>query len=198
MSVDSRTQTIDATGRLPLANANFLFLIAATAAVTITFSRGGSTETFQNTLAGLSVARVQKWDYAFITGAAGTVVTFFYGITAIREDDTQLLQSLATIAGNVSTTDLPSATMADTADTAQAAGTQTAIAANLARRRIKIGVPSSALNSVRVSFSGGAARGVEIQPGQNEPFYTTAALIVRNDDTFATGAATSWYAEEEA
>lgn len=198
MSVDSRTQAIDATGQLRLANANFLFLISASAAVTVTFSRDGTTEIFQNTLAGLSVARVRKWEFAFITGAPGTTVTFFYGITQVREDSTLVQQSLATIAGTVSVATIPSATFVDTVDTAQGSATQTVIAANLARRRITIGVISTSLNSVRVSGAGGAGRGIEIAPGTNQEFDTTAALTVRNDNTLGGAGAATWYAEEEA
>lgn len=198
MSIDSRTQAIDATGQLRLANANFIFLITASAAVTVVLNRGGSSENFANAIAGLRVARVRKWDYAFITGAPGTIVNFFYGITEVREDATDVQQSIATIAGTVSVALLPGATLTDTADTAQATATQTAIGANLARRRITIGVRSDGNEPVRVSFSGGAGRGIEISPGTYQEFQTTAALVVRNDNTFGSGLGTTWYAEEEA
>lgn len=196
--VQSRTETIPASGQLSLTNANFFFMISATANVTLRLPRLGSFEEFSGLQAGIQVARVRNWDYATIVGTAGTVVTFFYGYTAVREDVTLFNQQIAIIAGITAVATAPSASFTSTVDTAQASGTSTNIAANLARRRITIGVPSSALNSVRVSNLGGGGRGIEIQPGQFVEFATTVALNVRNDNTFGTGAATTWYAEEEA
>lgn len=196
-SVDSRSQAIDASGQLRLANANFFFLIASTANVSVVFSRGGSTETYALQVTGLQIGRVKPWDYAFITGAPGTIVTFFYGYANLREDVTDFRQALATISGTVAVAINPAATLTDVADVSQASGTQTAIGANLARKRITIGVLSTSLNSVRVSFVGGAARGIELQPGTFQEFDNTAALIVRNDNTFGGAGAATWYSEEE-
>lgn len=197
MSIDSRTQTVDATGQIRLANANFLFIIASTAALVATLSRGGSTESFQAITTGLRIARVVKWEWAFLTAAPGTIITYFYGITAVREDATDLQQALATISGTVNIAEVPSATVADTADTAQASATQTAVSANLARRRYTIGVRSDSANTLRVSQAGGAGRGLEVGAGQTQEWRTTSALVLRNDNTLGGAGSLTWCAEEE-
>lgn len=195
MSIDSRTQVFDASGQLRLANGNFIFIISASALVTIVLNKLGSSETFAANAAGLLIARVKNWDFAFLQAAPGTTVSFFYGIGAFREDNTDFRQALATISGSVNVQTIPSATYVDTPDVAQAITSETAIAANLLRRRITIGVLSTSLAGVRVSFTGGGnTRGIEIQPGTFVEFDTTAALKVRNID--AVNVAT-WYAEEE-
>jgi hypothetical protein len=198
-NIDSRTETIDATGVLKLANANFFFLISATSNVALRFVRSPSAENFSGVQAGVQIARLERWDYLFITGAVGTVLQFFYGYSDVREDSTLFNQQIAVIAGVTAVAINPSAAFTDTVDTAQATNTQTNIAANLARRRITIGVPPSAAANepVRVSGAGGAGRGVVIQPGTFQEFQTTAQLFVRNDNTLGTGLGTVWYAEEE-
>lgn len=200
MSIDSRTETITAANpQIKLKGCNFFFMISASAPVTVQLNRGGTNETFTGLQAGVQVGRVKWWDNATIIGAIGTVITFFYGDATFREDFTLFNQQIAVIAGVTAVAISPSATFVDTPDTAQATATQTAIPANLLRRRITIGVPPTAAANepVRVSFTGGAARGIVIQPGTNQEFDTTAALIVRNDNTLGTGLGTVWYAEEE-
>lgn len=200
-NIDSRVETIPANGVLNLTNANFLFLQSATVAVALKFvaSSLGSSENFGNVIAGLQISRIKPWAYCNITGTPGTVVTFWYGYTDVREDNTIFSQQIAVIAGVTAVAIQPGGTFTDTVDTAQATGTQTNIAANLARRRITIGVPPSAAANepVRVSGTGGAGRGVVIQPGTFVEFDTTAALVVRNDNTLGSGLGTVWYAEEE-
>lgn len=194
--IDSRSQTVDATGQIRLANANFVFILATTAALSLTLSRDGSTESFTNLLAGLKVARLRKWDFAFFTAAAGTVVSFLYGITAVREDNTDVLQALATISGNVSTTDLPSTTLSTPDDNALAAATTENIAANLARRRITLGCLSTNTVGFRVQAVGANdTSGIEVQPGTFVELRTTASIDVRNNDG---AVATSYYILEEA
>lgn len=203
-NIDTRTEIIDATGVVKLANANFLFVVSATGNVAFKLIRSGlakgaNQENYSGQLAGLQISRTQRWDFATITGAAGVVITFMYGYADVREDVTLFNQQIAVISGVTAVATQPSSSFADTADTAQATATQTNIAANLLRRRITIGVPPTAAANepVRVSTTGGAARGVVIMPGTNQEFDTTAALFVRNDNTLGTGLGTVWYAEEE-
>lgn len=200
-NIDSRVEVIPANGVLNLSNANFIFLQSATIAVALKFVQSslGSSENFGNVIAGLQISRVKPWAYCNVTGTPGTVVNFWYGYTDVREDNTIFSQQIAVIAGVTAVAISPSSTFTDTADTAQATATQTAIAANLTRRRITIGVPPSAAANepVRVSSAGGAGRGIVIQPGTFAEFDTTSALFVRNDNTLGTGLGTVWYAEEE-
>lgn len=199
--VNSFTVTLDATGKWVGNNANFLFLIAASSNVNVALTRmltDSGTETFSGVQAGLQVARLRPWTQGTITGAAGAIVTLFYGFQNVREDATLFSQQIATIAGTVVVATAPGSAMADTADTAQGVGTETAIAANLARKRITIGVLSTSVNGVRVSFTGGAnTRGIEVQPGTFTEFDTTAALKVRNAAINDAAANATWYAEEE-
>lgn len=203
-NLDTRTEVIPATGVVKLSNANFLFVVSATGNVAFQLTRAGlakgsNQENYNGQLAGLQISRTQRWDFASITGAAGVSITFIYGYADIREDVTLFNQQIAIISGVTAVALQPSSTFTDTADTAQATGTETVIAANLLRRRITIGVPPTAAANepVRVSSAGGAARGVVIMPGTNQEFDTTSALHVRNDNTLGTGLGTVWYAEEE-
>lgn len=199
-AVNSFSIVLDANGRWVGNNANFLFVIAASLPVNITLTRmlrDAGSETFSGIQAGLQVARVKQFDQATFQGTAGATVTLFYGFMNVREDATLFSQQIATIAGTVGVAILPSSALADTADTAQAINTQTVIAANLARRRITVGVLSTSGNGVRVSSAGGAGRGIEVQPGTFVEIDTTAAITVRNTDVAASGAVATWYAEEE-
>lgn len=199
--VNSLAIVLDANGRWVGNNGNFLFLIAASLPVTIQMSRtisDSGSEQFANVQAGLQIARIKRFDQVIISGTAGATVTLFFGYMNVREDATLFNQQIATIAGTVAVAILPASTFTDTADTTTAAGAQVAISANLARRRITIGVLSTSGNGVRVSFTGGAnTRGVEIQPGTFTEFDNTAALVVRNADIAASAANAVWYAEEE-
>lgn len=194
-AVERRTQQIPASGEIALAPANFFFLESASAAVTVEFQGQGGAFGAANVTAGILFGRLEDWKRAVIRGAPGTLVNWFYGDMLLREDVTDFRTQIATIGGITLVQDSPAAAIADTADTVQGVGTQTAIAQDLTRRWIEIGVLSSSNNSVRVSQAGGAGRGKEIQPGTSAIFPTTAALVVRNDDTFASGAAATWWAE---
>ncbi len=131
----------------------------------------------------------EHWTYLRITSPVTQVITIFIG------DEDMAFNNAVSITGTATTTVQPSATFTDTADTAQAFGTQTVIGANPGRRRITIGNRETSAVTIRVSGAGGAGRGIVIQPGTFTEFVTTASLTVRNDN--AAGAAT-WYAEEEA
>jgi hypothetical protein len=197
--IASKIETFDANGRISLTNANFVFLIAVSAGTCrMRLQREGAFEEFSGLQAGLQVYRTKGWQWATLdNGTPGATVTLFYGYASARDDITLFNQQIATIAGTVGVALIPSGAFTDTADTAQAINTQTVIAANLARRRITIGVLASSAENVRVSGAGGAGRGIQIQPGTFVEFDTTAALTVRNTNDNASGLVATWYAEEE-
>lgn len=186
MSVDTRVEVIPASGQIQLANGNFIFLLTATLAVTVQLKTGGSSENFTGLTGGLQVSRVRPWDLgAVITGTAGTVVTFIYGYTKIREDNTIFSQQIATIAGLVAVAILPASTLTDAPNVALPNAAQTAVfPANLVRRRIGISIVSTAVYAGGTVFArkaGGANNLVEINPGQVYSFDATYGVDIRND-----------------
>lgn len=88
----------------------------------------------------------------------------------------------------------PSSAINTPVDNAIAAATTETIAANAARRRITIGVLSTATVGVRIRHVGASGGGLEIQPGTFAEIKTTAALEVRNND--ASTASSYWVLEE--
>lgn len=193
--VERFSQAIPANGRLELPRGNLLILISASAAVNVRLDARGSSEGINGITGGLRLRRVRSWDNVIIIGAAGTTCVYFIGHDEVTEDETDIFLQVSVIAGTVAVADSPSSTVAALADNAIAAATTENIPANLLRRRITIGVLSTALASVRVKESGGPAlSGIEIQPGTYEEFRTTASLDVRNDDAVN---ATSYYTFEE-
>jgi hypothetical protein len=196
MSARNFLQVLGAGGQATLPAGRYFFVKQATFPITITTKGNtGSPVTFSNIGAGSKfgpVAEGQGWRELQIDSAAAQTLEII-----ISDDGLFEVANSVTVAGAVQVQDIPSAGLTDTSDTALASGAESTIPANGARARITIGVPSNALNSVRVSQAGGAGRGIEIQPGTNQTFPTTGALKVRNDNLFGTGAATSWYAEEE-
>lgn len=182
MSVDSRTETIPASGQIRLANANFYFLISSTAAVDTALSRDGSTETFQQMTAGLVIGRVRKWDFAFITGVAGTVVTFFYGISAIREDFTNVNVQLATISGTVAVAENTTVLQTSPAQATRAtAGADTITPNALAKRTYVSNLSGNGATLFVQSVGAGANKGIPVQDGQVFPVDWRTAFDVRND-----------------
>jgi hypothetical protein len=145
---------------------------------------------FKNIPAGSKfvAAPGERWTYMRIDSAVLQNITIFIG------DEDMQFNNAVSITGTATTTVQPSALLTDTVDTVQAFGTQTVIPANPARRRITIGNRETSADTIRVSHSGGAGRGIVIQPGTFTEFDTTDTLTVRNDN--AAGNAT-WYAEEE-
>jgi hypothetical protein len=196
MSARNYLQVLGAGGTMTLPAGRYFFVKQATSAITLTTKGNtGSPVQFVGVGAGSKfgpVAEGQGWRELQVDSPAAQTVEII-----ISDDGLFEVANAVTVSGAVQVQDIPSAGLTDTADTALASGAESTIAANGARARITIGVPSNALNSVRVSQAGGAARGIEIQPGTNQEFRTTGALKVRNDNLFGTAAATSWYAEEE-
>lgn len=197
MSARTYVETFGAgeTKRLPAGR--YFYIKSATAALSIqTEGNPGSPVLFQGIGSNSEfgpVAEGQGWRFLAVTSAAAQVVEI-----VISDDGLFKVGNAVTVSGVAQVYVTPSDTMTDTADTTQAAGTETPIAANLLRRRITIGVPTTSQNSVRVSKSGGADdRGIEIQPGTFVAFETRDALYVRNADMFGSAADALWYAEEE-
>lgn len=197
MSSERRQETIPASGRIVLPPNNFFFFLNSINAISFQYKRGGSFSGANNITAGYVKKLISDWDEATITGTPGDIITFLDGHEEFAEDDTNFVSQIATIAGSVNVLIRPSALQTDTADVSQGSGTQTVISANLVRRRIFIGCLSTSTNSIRCSHTGGASRGVEIQPGMEREFDTTDTITVRNDNTFGTAAAATWYATEE-
>lgn len=187
-NIDSRSEVIPANGILNLSNANFMFLQSATLAVALKFVAAslGSSENFGSVIAGLQISRVKPWAYCNVTGTPGTVVTFWYGYTDVREDNTIFSQQIAVIAGVTAVAISPSSTISTTsALLVIATGSATTIAANLARRRITVTNPStnSTGGSVFIQSVGKAlaSAGIEVAQGSSVEMDTTAAFDVRND-----------------
>lgn len=194
MSLDIRTQVIPASGTIRVAQGNFFFLIVASSSVNLTITSDGQTDNITGAIAGVKLQRVKRWQYLDIGGAAGTNLQFMFGLENVREDDVNIQQALATIAGTVATAALPSASIVSPADNTTAANTAVLVAANLTRRRITIGCRSTSPVAVRVSAAGTTLTGIELQPGVFAEFDTTAQMFVRND-TATAGAL--WYTFEE-
>lgn len=194
MSLDIRSQAIPASGSIRVGQGNFFFLIVASAAVNLNISVGGQSDNFTGAIAGIKIQRVKRWDYLDVVGAPGTVLQFMVGFENVREDDVNIQQALATIAGTVATAALPSASISTPADNTTANGVAVAIPANLTRRRITVGVRGTSPVAGRISAAGLTATGIELQPGVFAEFDTTAQLFMRND-TVTTGLI--WYVFEE-
>lgn len=177
-----RSQTLDATGLMILANANFLFLLSATAPITIQLLEGGTSSEFDNVQAGLSVGRVKNWSLCRITGAQGTVVTLFYGYTDIKEDTTTFQAQIATIAGNVQVRTVPAASVTDTAPVVTVAATQAALfPANAARRRVRVFSDPNNAGDTQIFFrkAGGANDIGFVVPGVDVTFEGTYGIDYR-------------------
>jgi hypothetical protein len=183
-NLDTRTEQIPATGVVNLGNANFLFVISATGAVSFKLkrqglARGANQENYTGITAGLQVARTQRWDFCDVTGTPGVTVTFIYGYTDIREDVTLFNQQIAVISGVTAVATQPSATITDTAPISPTvAGQHALVPQNLARRRVTIFSDPANVGDTAIFLrkAGGANNLGFIVPGTYEEFDTTAGL----------------------
>lgn len=204
MSVETRALAIPASGSLLIPDpGNFFFLLTASASLNFLFQggSGGGQENFQGFVAGLRLQRLKQWRNCFVTGLAGTTFTIFYGTETPREDETDFVQTIATIAGTVLVT--PGSGSAnepvDHADVLVGTGAiDTTIAANPARKSVIIGSLSSnapASKNLRVQAHPGAAvaKGIELQPGTFIVLQCAAAIDVYNPDA---NGQTYWWQEE--
>jgi hypothetical protein len=197
MPVDTYTGTIPAGGTFKLPNpGNFFFLLNASAALTVQFqgglvnsAGGAANETFAGLSAGLRVQRLKSWGNLNLVGTPATTFTIFYGTETPREDSTDYVQTIATIAGSVLT--IPGALsggLTDHNDVTVAATTiDTTIAANASRKFVLIGsfssnAPSTPLNLRVGGASLAVTQGVELQPGQFISYQENTAIHVNNPD----------------
>lgn len=196
MSSRNYIEIFAATETKKLPGGRYFFIRTALAAIDIeTEGNRGAPTRFVGVGAGSKYGPVEEenaWKFLKITSATAQIVEVI-----ISDDGDFEVASTVTISGGVTTAEAPSTAVTDTADTVQAIATQTVVAANLARRRITIGVTAASTENVRVSQAGGAGRGIQIQPGQFVEFRTTAALTVRNNNDNGTAGNANWYAFEE-
>lgn len=194
-TLERRSETIPATGRIELPRGNSFIFLSATAAVNVRLQNGGHSEGVDGATGGVRIRRRQPWDNLYIIGPAGTTVVYFIGTDENDQDLTEVFLQSTVIAGVTAVALAPSATVASPDDNALPAATTETIAANPLRRRITIGCLSTNTVGFRVQASGANdASGIEVQPGTFVEFQTTAALDIRNND----GAiATSYYIFEE-
>lgn len=127
--------------------------------------------------AGGSIDLQQFFDYVTLTSSTTQQVR------VLVADAPQVISNIVTAAPGASVTtvqDEPSDTVATPDDNAIGAATTENIAANPARRRITIGVLSTADDPIRVQAVGANdASGAEIVPGMSHRFDTTVSLDVR-------------------
>lgn len=194
-TLERRSETIPASGRLELPRGNSFIFLSASAAVNVRLRGDGFSEGVDGATGGVRIRRVRSWDFIEIIGAAGTTLVYFIGTDETDEDLTEVFLQSTVIAGTTAVAEAPSATVATPDDNALPAATTETIAANLLRRRITIGCLSSNTVGFRVQASGANdLSGIEVQPGTFVEFRTTAALDIRNNDG---AVATSYYVFEE-
>ncbi len=194
MSTRTYTATLAANAIASLP-AGVFFYIKSAAAVLSVEARGqpGAPVLFQNVGAGLKFGPVppeRRWKYLDIKNGPTP-----QNVEVVISDDAEVdIASTVSVSGSVSTAELPASAVSTPAVVNVANAAASAIAANLARRRITIGAPSGNTGSLYVQATGaGANRGLELQPGTFIEVRSTAALDVRNDS----GAAQNYTIFEE-
>lgn len=187
--------TFTGAGTQPLPGGRFLFIKSATAALRITLTEEGGV---QSVLDGVGAGARQRrlnaapWRFTNIESQVAQVVELI-----LSEDAEFDVANSVSVTGAVNAILVATATLTDTADQLLADAAEFPIAANPARRRIIVGVPTSSTNWVRVSKSGGTGRGIEITPGTWASFETLDALVVRNDNGAGDSSDATFYLEEE-
>lgn len=186
--VESIPQTTDAIPKvLPLErpSGNFLVLISATAAISVTLINDGVREVFANITGGLYVKRIVPWKNLRIEGVIGTAITYLYGSMNVDKDDTDVRLQIATIAGTTGTADVPATTITDAVNVAVPNAAQTAIfPGNGTRRRINFSFASNAAigaNTVFARKAGGVNNLYEIQAGVSYGDAIIGGMDIRND-----------------
>lgn len=185
MTTEVKQQTLLANQPGYFGQGRVWYLKSATGPVAIRCEKRGQGSTnvrnFINVPAGFKFkAEVgDGWDILVIESATNQVIEIIIG-----DDDVDVANAV-TVNGSVVVDPEPSATISTPADVPVAAGGNSVIAANLTRKRIRVGslstnAPATPAN-LRVADSANP-RGVELQPGTWETFETTAALTVFNPD----------------
>jgi hypothetical protein len=195
-------QNLPTSGTMVLDSGNFFFLLANAAPVNVLFIYAtGATEIMNGLQAGSQIKRVRPWTRAQIVGTGGSSVNFWHGYEFSREDQTNFLTTIATIAGSVAVTPAAASfTETDHADVALAATSldNATIAANALRHTVTVGSLSSnapATKNLRVgnsTMTAAGGRGWELQPGQFITIPTPNAVYVANPDA---NAQSYWWVE---
>lgn len=183
MSIEQVTQVIPATGQLPLPPGNYFLLISTTAALNVRIQKAvGNSEGCNGIVASLLLQRVETWQQLVMIGAAGTNVTFIYGVATVREDVTDIRSQIAVISGTSAFAEAPAATLSTPASLVVVTANKQTVAANLLRRRITVSNQSTSTGSVFVqTAAAGAGIGLELQAGQSVEIRGTYAFDLRND-----------------
>lgn len=163
-----------------LPQGRFFMVKSATAALTVECERSDAQPVvFANVGAGIQYNALDagKWQRMKVTSVVAQVVEI-----VISDEASVSFANTVSVAGGVTITETPSATLSTPAVDAVANTSALSIAANAARRRITICSNSANTGSVFIQAAGaGANRGIELQPGTFVELKTTAAIDVRND-----------------
>lgn len=181
MGTRTYTLTFAGAGTLTLPGGVFFYIKSASAALVIT-TRGSTTApiAFENVGAGLRFGPVpidKRWTYLDVTSTVGQVVE------AVVSDDAEVdIASTVNVAGSVTIQELPATALSTPAASNVLTATALSVAANPARKRIKVcNDPANSGNVYLQAVGAGAGRGVPIQPGMYEEVKGTYAFDVRND-----------------
>lgn len=181
MSTRTYTLTFSGAGTLTLPGGVFFYIKSASAALSIT-TRGSTTAPieFTNVGAGLRFGPVpidKRWTYLDVTSAGAQLVE------AVVSDDAEVdIASTVNVAGNVTVQELPATAFSTPAASNVATATALTVAANAARKRIKVCNDPANAGTVYVQTVGaGAGRGIPVQPGMYEEVRGTYTFDVRND-----------------
>ena len=181
--VHTYVMSVGSTVRAP--RGRFFFIKSApSGSHTITAAgRPGSPLKFSNISAGLKYGPVDEsdtWQYLDITTVSAQTVEIIIG------DDDVEVAGVATITGTVTVNQI-GRTLVSAADVSVATvSTAVVAAANSGRENLLIGSLSTNPGSVRIGdASVGAARGIELQPGQVIELETLTAVSVYNPNATA-------------
>jgi|SRR5689334_9252101 len=178
MSTRTLSYTFAGGETLAAPGGRFFFVKAASGLLDIR-TRGNTTAPieFVGVGAGLKFGPVPielAWRYLDITSASAQVVQI------IISDDAEVdIASTVNVAGNVTTSEMPSSSVATPPRVSVGTSQTLLIAANINRKSVMVCAPQANTDSVNVGPAGsvGASQGLELQPGQTlGPIATTAAL----------------------
>jgi len=194
VSIERRTQTINATGRADLARGNYFLLLVASASVDVRAVSGGTSEGFNGVLGGIVIKRVKPWDEMQILGVAGTTLEYFVGSEEVTEDETDIRLGVSAIAGTVTVAERPTDTVSNLAPVVVATGAAASVvAASITRRKMRIQADSLNAGSVFIRTAAGTSNIAELQAGTGMDVDTFDELFARND----TGADATVYRFEQ-
>lgn len=199
MSIERKTQTLNASGRAELGRGNFFLLLTASAVVNVRADRDGTSEGFNGVSGGVLIRRVRPWDQMIIEGAAGDTIEYYVGSEIVDRDETDIRLAVTAIAGTVpvsesardTITDSPAVTASN--PSSPAADETVLVAANPNRKRLRISAKSDNPGSCFVLAASGGNFIAEMQPGVAQQFDVLQGLWISND----TGGDCVFYIDEE-